>query len=86
MVNLKSELEIEVLSAADAACRRPWNDADRQGELCRASSGERNGYTIRDFAIVADGVAAAIPEWLARVRAASSFHPVVGESWRDQAA
>jgi transposase len=29
MVDLKSGLEIEVLSAADAARRRPWSETDK---------------------------------------------------------
>ena len=41
MVDLISESEIEVLSAADAARRRPWNDADKLRIVEESFAGHR---------------------------------------------
>jgi transposase len=45
MVDLKSGLEIEVLSAADAARRRPWSEASFAGRRLVSATARRHGIS-----------------------------------------
>ena len=81
MVDLKSGLEIEVLSAADAARRRPWSEAEKLRIVEASFAGRRlvsaTARSARDLAIAADDLAAAVSRGDARGGQATSFAPLL---------